>query len=78
MDGSSNDNICKVGLILSSPKPKCLRIEYVLLLEFKASNNEAEYETLLAGLRLTQVVRVDHIYIFSDSQLVVKQVNQEY
>lgn len=53
VDRSSNGNGCGAGLILSSLEPKHLRIEYMLLLRFKAFNNEVEYEALLAGLRLT-------------------------
>lgn len=66
MDGSSNDRGCEAGLILSSLKLECLRIEYTLRLGFKASNNETEYETLLAGLRLAQVMGTKHLRIFSD------------
>lgn len=52
VDGSSSDRGCGVDLILNSSKPEHLRIEYVLRLGFKASNNKAEHEVLLAGLRL--------------------------
>lgn len=78
MDGSSNDGRCGVGFILSSPKPKHLRIEYALHLGFKVSNNKAEYKALLVCLRLAQKVGVKHLNIFNDSQLVVQQVSQEY
>lgn len=52
VDGSSNDKGSEASLILSLPGPERVRIEYALRLEFKASNNEAEYEAFLAGLRL--------------------------
>ena len=38
---------------------------------FKASNNEAEYEALIARLKLTKEMKVESLEIFSDSQLVV-------
>src|SRR4029450_5694784 len=47
-------------------------------LEFPASNNEAEYEALIAGLRLAQTLQVKNLQVFSDSQLIIKQVNEEY
>ena len=47
IDGSSNMNGSGVGIILESPTGEKTR--YVLRLKFLASNNEAEYETLLAG-----------------------------
>ncbi|KAM2856592.1 hypothetical protein PS2_000929 [Malus domestica] len=55
-----------------------MAIEYALRFKFKASNNEAEYETLLAGLRLAKHLKVKRIDIFSDFQLVVNQVNNNF
>ncbi|KAM1795763.1 hypothetical protein ACFX11_036070 [Malus domestica] len=49
-------------------------MKYAIRFKFKASNNEAEYEALLAGLRLAKHLGVKRIDIFSDSQLVVNQV----
>ncbi|KAL5547064.1 hypothetical protein UlMin_006751 [Ulmus minor] len=43
-----------------------------------ATNNQAEYEALLAGLRLAKEVSAHHLLIYSDSQLIVNQVNSEY
>ena len=45
---------------------------------FKASNNEAKYEVLIAGLELAKEMKVELLDIFSDSQLVVCQINEEY
>ncbi|CAL8990767.1 unnamed protein product [Prunus brigantina] len=53
-------------------------LEYALRFKFHASNNEAEYEALLAGLRLAKEMGARQIQIFSDSQLVVHQVNQNF
>ncbi|KAM3004245.1 hypothetical protein FF2_034519 [Malus domestica] len=47
VDGSSNQQGCGAG-------PDKLAMKYVLRFKFKASNNEAEYETLLTGLRLAK------------------------
>ncbi|KAM1838073.1 hypothetical protein ACFX14_019788 [Malus domestica] len=55
-----------------------MAIEYALRFKFKASNNEAEYEALLAGLRLAQHLGVKQIDIFSGSQLVVNQVTNNF
>lgn len=67
VERSLNDSGCGAGLILSSLEPKCLRIEYVLQLKFKAFNNEAKYNAFLAGLRLAQVMGARHLWIFNDS-----------
>ncbi|GFZ05230.1 hypothetical protein Acr_17g0008020 [Actinidia rufa] len=45
---------------------------------FKATNNEAEYEALLAGLRVVIELGMDSLNAFSDSQLVVNQVQGDY
>ncbi|XP_034212942.1 uncharacterized protein LOC117625504 [Prunus dulcis] len=76
VDGSSNAQGCGAGLVLVSPDKVAL--EYALRFKFQASNNEAEYEALLAGLRLAKEMDAKQIQIFSDSQLVVHQVNQDF
>jgi len=45
---------------------------------FKAANDEAEYETLIAGMELCYTARADSVQAFSDSQLVVSQLNRAY
>ena len=45
---------------------------------FNASNNESEYEAILAGIELTTTISADKLIIQSDSQLVVGQINAEY
>ncbi|KAI5344786.1 hypothetical protein L3X38_012663 [Prunus dulcis] len=76
VDGSSNAQGCGAGLVLISPDKVVL--EYALRFKFQASSNEAEYEALLAGLRLAKEMDANKIQIFSDSQLVVHQVNQDF
>ena len=49
-----------------------------LRIRFKTSNNEAEYEVLIAGLKLAKEMKVDSLEIFSDSRLVVCQITDEY
>ncbi|KAL0447353.1 UNVERIFIED_CONTAM: hypothetical protein Slati_1863200 [Sesamum latifolium] len=43
-----------------------------------ASNNEAEYEALVIGLRMAHETGAKHLLVYSDSQLVVKQVEDTY
>ena len=50
VDGSSNAQGSGAGLVLVDPDG--LKINYALRFGFKASNNEAEYEALIAGLNL--------------------------
>ena len=53
-------------------------MHYALRFGFKASKNEAEYEALIAGLKLAKEMRVESLDIYSDSQLVVCQFINEY
>ena len=53
-------------------------IEYVLWFEFSTINNGAKYEALIAGLKIAKELKVDNLKIYSDSQLVVGQVNSTY
>ena len=45
---------------------------------FKVSNNEAEYEALLHGLRLSISLGIKRLLVFRDFKLVVQQVNKEW
>ncbi|MBK5591084.1 ribonuclease HI family protein, partial [Salmonella enterica subsp. enterica serovar Typhi] len=51
---------------------------YALRFCFTATNNEAEYEAMIAGLELARKLGVQNLKICSDSQLVVKQILGEY
>ncbi|XP_024018846.1 uncharacterized protein LOC112090267 [Morus notabilis] len=76
VDGASNENGSGAGVLLINPEGH--KITSAVRFKFKASNNEAEYEALIAGLRLANHLKVERLGIFSDSQLVVGQVNEEY
>ena len=58
--------------------PKGHKIHCTLHFGFQASNNEAEYEALIVGLRLARALRVSNLKVYNDSQLVVNQVNDTY
>ncbi|KAM1024886.1 hypothetical protein ACFX15_037429 [Malus domestica] len=76
VDDSSNQQGYEAGLVLTTPDK--VAMEYAIRFKFKASNNEAKYEALLACLRLAKHLRVKQIDIFSDSQLVVNQVTNNF
>ncbi|GFZ10804.1 hypothetical protein Acr_22g0002020 [Actinidia rufa] len=54
------------------------QMEYAIRMDFQATNNEAEYEALLAGLRVATELGAQYLEVFSDSQLVVNQVQGDY
>nr|XP_017225012.1 PREDICTED: uncharacterized protein LOC108201232 [Daucus carota subsp. sativus] len=53
-------------------------VEYAIKLDFPTTNNEAEYEALIAGLGLARTLRVKNLKVCGDSKLVVFQVNGEF
>ena len=64
-----------MGLVLTSPEG--ITIEKSLRLGFSATNNEAEYEALLVGMTMIQKLGGKVGEFFSDSRLVVGQVQGE-
>ncbi len=76
VDGSSTSGGSGAGLILTSPDG--VVAEQALRLEFPASNNEEEYEALIAGLKLAKELKAGNLKVFSDSQLVVNQVLKDF
>ncbi|GKD25041.1 reverse transcriptase domain-containing protein [Tanacetum coccineum] len=60
------------GLILTSPEGT--EFTYALLFQFTASNNEAEYEALIASLRIAAQMGVQNVQVNMDSKLVANQV----
>ena len=76
VDGASNAQGSGAGLILTSLEG--IDIEYALRFGFHTSNNEAEYEAVIAGLNLAHSLGVDQLEVYSDFQLVVRQIEDTY
>jgi ribonuclease HI len=60
------------GLLFISPLGEHMR--YTVRLHFPASNNMAEYEALLCGLRIAIETGIKRLDVRGDSQLVIDQV----
>ena len=73
VDITSNDTGSGADKVLINPEGH--KIHCVIRFRFKASNNETEYKALIVGLRLMHELQVRSVKIFSDSQVVVNQVN---
>ncbi|XP_074290291.1 uncharacterized protein LOC141617020 [Silene latifolia] len=76
VDRASNTKGAGVGLVLKSPHGE--QIIQAVRCEFKATNNEAEYEALILGLQLALEMQMNHIKVYSDSQPIVNHVNNVY
>ncbi|XP_012846942.1 PREDICTED: uncharacterized protein LOC105966912 [Erythranthe guttata] len=75
VDGSANASGSGVGVFLAEAGEE---LEYAIRLPFKASNNEAEYEAVIHGMKLVSSAGGRRLNIFLDSQLVVQQVKGEF
>ncbi|KAL0361928.1 UNVERIFIED_CONTAM: Ribonuclease HI [Sesamum radiatum] len=72
VDGSSKTQGSGAGIVITSPQGEDL--EFAIKFDFKASNNEAEYEALVIGMRMAHEAGARHLLAHSDSQLIVKQI----
>ncbi|XP_074265655.1 uncharacterized protein LOC141588099 [Silene latifolia] len=75
IDGAFNARGAGVGLVLRSRKGDIM--VQAVRCEFKATNNEAEYEALILGMQMAQGLKVRNLRVYSDSFLVVNHVNNE-
>jgi ribonuclease HI len=44
----------------------------------KATNNQAEYQALIAALKKAKDLNIKEVIVYLDSELIVKQINREY
>jgi ribonuclease HI len=75
-DGSKMRESLGADIILISPKGD--KLHYVLQIHSTASNNVAEYEALIHGLKLAKEIGIWRILCFGDSDLVVHQVSGDW
>ncbi|GKV14890.1 hypothetical protein SLEP1_g25693 [Rubroshorea leprosula] len=73
VDGASSNKGLGAGAFLVGLDG--YRSEHALKFNFDVTNNMAKYEALLLGLQLALELKVMAIQVYSDSQLVVNQVN---
>ena len=53
-------------------------VECMVRLDFPTTNNEVEYEALVASLYLAKATKAASVVIYYDSQVVTNQVNGDY
>jgi ribonuclease HI len=75
-DGSKMLGGLGASVVLTSPKGD--KLQYMLQMHFRVSNNVAEYEALVHGLKLAKEIGIRRILCFGDSDLVVHQVSGEW
>jgi ribonuclease HI len=74
-DGSLNIDGAGAGVLFISPTKEQLR--YVLRIYFPTSNNTAEYEAYLHGMRIAVELGAKRLHIYGDLALVINQLNKD-
>ena len=75
-NGSSVTRLEGISVIMMSPENDFLK--YGVQLQFPATNNEVEYEAILASLRVARALGVKNLRLRSDSKLIARQITNEY
>nr|ABA93980.1 retrotransposon protein, putative, Ty3-gypsy subclass [Oryza sativa Japonica Group] len=75
-DGALNSQGAGARFILTSPSGD--QFKHAIHLNFRATNNTAEYEGLLAGIRAVAALGVKRLIVKGDSELVANQVHKDY
>ena len=76
IDGSSNRRAEGAGVVIQTLEGD--KIQCMIRLDFPTTNNEAEYEALVAGLDLAKAMGAEKIVVHCDSQVVTNQINGDY
>ena len=75
-NGSSAQKRGGVGIVITILDEEVLK--YRVQLKFSATNNEAEYEGTLTGLRLGKTLEAKNLLVQNDSKLVIGKIKGEY
>ncbi|XP_059658641.1 uncharacterized protein LOC132304963 [Cornus florida] len=75
-DGSSTADGAGAGIVIISPAGR--KASFSFFLDFKCSNNQAEYEALIIGLEILIEMAVRDVKILRDSNLVLSQIFEDF
>ena len=75
-DGSLKLEGAGAGVLFISPTGQ--QLKYVLHILFQVSNNAAEYEALLHGIRIIVSLGIQYLMVYGDSSVVINQVNKDW
>ena len=75
-DGSKMLAGLGAGIVLTSPTGDS--VQYVLQIMYTDSNNAAEYEALLHGLRMAVSMGIQRLEVRGDSNLAISQINGDF
>jgi ribonuclease HI/uncharacterized small protein (DUF1192 family) len=75
-DGASSSIGAGARVVFKSPSQETISLSYKL--EFEVTNNVAEYEALVLGLRAAKEMGIREMAVFGDAELIVQQVKNVY
>jgi ribonuclease HI len=75
-DGSLKLGGASTGVLFISLDRK--QLKYILQILWQATNNEAEYEAFIHGLRVAISLGIKRLLVYGDSTVVVNQVNKDW
>jgi ribonuclease HI len=75
-DGACTKESAGAGIVFISPSKKTSHLSFKL--NFKVTNNIAEYEALLLGLNAAKEKGIRKLQVFGDADLIIQQVNKSF
>jgi ribonuclease HI len=75
-DGASSSIGVGIGVIFISPCQETISLSYKM--EFETTNNVAEYEALVMGMRAAKEMGIKEVSVFRDAELIIQQVRNVY
>jgi hypothetical protein len=75
-DGACCSSGSGVGIVFKSPNS--VIYPHAIRLEFPCMNNEVEYEALIQGMNLALQMKIEHLIITGDSELVINHIRKKY
>jgi ribonuclease HI len=70
IDGDSSKDVVAAGVVFVSPSQEAISLPNKL--EFEDTNNVAEYEALVLGLRVAKYMGIKEISVFGDAKLMIR------
>jgi ribonuclease HI len=75
-DGASSRESDGAGVVFITPTQETISLSYKL--EFETTNNVAEYEALVLGLRVAKDMKIEELVVFGDVEFIFHQVKNMY
>lgn len=78
-DGASSCEEAGAGVLFMAPGDEyVVPFSYKLQWNVNYTNNVCEYEALVLGLEVARKLKIEHLIVYGDAKLIVKQIKQRY